>query len=287
MKISKKPSYFVIYLILLAVFTFASDKVYRLYQQWQTVKTGEYSFNTLMGVRTFFHTFHSWPGDMKDAGKRLKGCAENEEICNPASAWAGDGHIGISPFNQLGALQLADKTVVPAETAGDETQLFWVHMELSGHSVRDIDAAATLNNGTPVKLGVTHPYSFGENGYVAGYIDGSLPEQITPQQDILKSNVIVLVSKAVFDGKAELYEAGEQSFAAWQARSLDLKFDDGRPLTGNLRAYGSPSCFAAPKKGEKNAPRDWRYNTDQTEFGLFGYAPRDCGLIWEIVPPKS
>ena len=260
---------------------YAVDMACRLYNDWATVNTGVYVLNTRNAINQFNEKFKGLPGDTRDLGKALKGCTGPEgSLCNPAAEWAGDGHIGRGIFDETGKLRLAPNTSVPATSPEDEPQLFWTQLALSGFGAGGTDAAKSLIDGTKLGFGVTNPGAPTNGGFIAGYIDTQmLPKEISPPQNPIAHNVLMLVSDEVMEEKAELSEKGRQPLSASQAQSLDLKNDDGMPLLGDIRGYGAPECF-------NYSEGKWSYNVSEPS-GLFESASRDCGLIYLLIPHKQ
>ena len=159
------------------------------------------------------------------------------------------------------------KTHVPAISVGDETILFWTHLLkarlLSNAYVTDTGTV----DGAPIEFGTVLPVAKSGGGFIVGHADGGPFAAAPPPIDGgLKGTILVQISNAVLHGDAELDESDKQALTPLDAARLDRKMDDGRPLTGYVRAYGAPGCFT----GLQNS----LYNETNNKH--------DCGLIYRI-----
>lgn len=212
---------------------------------------------------------------MKSAGKYLAGClGDSSSYCNPDDREAGDGKIGNHQFSQTLRPQVALRTTFPATNPEDETSLFWAHLRLEGLIGRMTDKAT--KNGTPIEFGVTNPSAPMGGGFIVGYLDGkSIPADISPPQEKITGNAIILLSEEVMFGKAGMNIAGKQVLSAAAAGSIDRKFDDGKAFSGKLRAYGAPGCFGKENGYSDPYPRQYEDNE------------KNCGFIYLIDPERS
>lgn len=217
-------------------------------------------------LAAFQKQYHALPGDMANAGSKLKGCTGDKGgDCNPAPATAGDSIIGNPDFIKTLKPQITGITNVPAVTAGDESVLFWTHLHLAG-LITDVTDDG-LQNGSKIEFGTLLPESryhgglfFGyDSGFIVGYSDGtSVPPSLSPPNTIFKGTIVAQISSDVLSGAAEPNAPDQQALTPLRAAQIDRKMDDGRPLTGYVRGYGAPGCMnaAAEVYNEQNGARD-------------------------------
>lgn len=231
--------------------------------------------NIARAVDAFDQKYHALPGDMKSASKYLAGClGDNGSYCNPDDREAGDGKIGNHQFSQTLKPQVVGRTTFPAMNTEEETTLFWTHLRLVGLIGRMSDKAA--ENGMPIEFGVTNPSAPMGGGFIVGYLDGkSIPADISPPQEKITGNAIILLSEEVMFGKAGMNIAGKQVLSAAAAGSIDRKFDDGKAFSGKLRAYGAPECFGKENGYNDTYPRQYEDNE------------KNCGFIYLIDPERG
>lgn len=231
-------------------------------------------FDIARAVGVFKQKYHMLPGDMINAGQYIAGCpGQDGNNCNPDAREAGDGRIGNHHFSQTLKPQVMQHTTVPAVKPEDETTLFWAHLKLAGLIGRVTDKA--IENGTPIEFGLTNPSAPLGGGFIVGYLDGTpLPAEISLEQEKITGNVIILLSDEVLRGKAAMNAAGKQAITPAAAGAIDRKFDDGKPFSGKLRAYGAARCF--DKERGYNDPYPG-LNEDE----------KNCGFIYLIDPVKT
>lgn len=202
------------------------------------------------------------PGDIANAESKLVDCGK----CNPPSASAGDGIIGDKEFGRTLKPQVIGKTHVPADTAADETILFWNHL-LNTNFIGGVTNDGP-KDGTEIAFGITMPEAKTGGGFIVGHSEGGpWPKSLSPYSTGFEGTILVQISPAVLQGKAELNETNKQPLAPLRAAQIDRKMDDGRPGTGYVQAYGAPGCFAGKDEGLV-------YNEASPS--------QDCGLIYLI-----
>lgn len=240
-------------------------------------------------VTTFRDGFNAFPGDIPDASV-LRNCESG--ACNPHPKTAGDNIIGSPDFFRTLKPQIS-KTTVPANSAYDETTLFWMHL-LKADLISGVTEDG-LKNDTAFAWGITHPKAKIGGGFIVGYADGEpLPKYLSPFNTGMKGTILVQLSKP--DGSIEPNAPGQQPISPAKAAQIDRKMDDGKPDTGFVQAYGSPYCFFPEdviKKhlgDEKNWTNDkieafYREMTkDKDNFPFYQESAdtKDCGLIFRI-----
>jgi hypothetical protein len=208
-------------------------------------------------IQTFKERYHYLPGDLPNAGKILPGCPGiHGSDCDPFPPSAGDGIIGDPEFSKTLKPQ-AFQLHTPATAAADETILFWRHLYFSGLLPGLQEDSVSL----PSKAG-------GE--LIVGHANGSpFPSELTPKGPPLKGTILVQVSGSVLYGSSAMNEPGKQAISPHDAWRFDAaKFDDHRPDSGFIRAYGTHDCFI-----QKNNRTFFNESNDE----------RDCGLIYDIL----
>lgn len=253
-------------------------------------------------VTTFRDTYNAFPGDMANAGDVFRGCpGEKGKDCNPAAATANNSIIGDPDFASLGFKpQKTGKTQVPAESAADETILFWSHL-LKTDLISGVTEAG-LKTGSPIAFKETMPAARIGGGLIVGYSNGApLPKSLSPSNNPSPpGTVLVLVSDEALGGKVAMNAENAQVLTPKRAALVDRKMDDGKPHSGFVQAYGSPYCFkphpdkktwkyrAEPHGLEKFAfwkspsddwrPEDYEAGDDYAEMN----SGKECGLIFRI-----
>ena len=222
----------------------------------------------------FKETYHGIPGDIAGLGDKMPACKDNP-LCATVSPTAGDGIAGRKDF--LADLKTPLMTQLPAQTADDETTLFWTQLQLADlHDDKlfkpDWLDLSQLKAADPLGTDLTTPKARIGGRFVAGYADNiTLPPHLSPYAAPMKGHVILLMSEDVLQGKATLTDDGEQALSPFRAAQMDRKMDDGKPNKGYVQAYGSPECFRVVDKA-----------TGYVEYNEKKLNSKECGLVVRI-----
>lgn len=230
----------------------------------------------------FKEKYHALPGDLKNAGTILSDCPGiSGSDCDPFEKSAGDGIVGEKDFAKTWKPQVSDRTHVPAESAADETVLFWSHLHYSG-LMPDAPARGTVN-GLPAEFGSIYPEAPLGGGFIVGYSDGKsgLSHDASRPEVNLKGTVLLLVTADALQGKTAMDAKGQLPLTSREAEQIDRYMDDGIPNTGNVQAYGNRDCvmWEMRKDPPVDSPSIYRYREHNDS--------RDCGLVFLIEPAKA
>lgn len=220
---------------------------------------------------TFRDSFNAFPGDMPNAQNRVPNCNAN---CDPPAASRGNSIIGAPGWAAGGyAIQLpvAGMTNPPA-AAGDETQLYWIHL-LQSDLISGVTDAA-IQAVTVPSWGITHPTAKIGGGFVVGYGDGTaglgMPAvTVGPAGTTL---VMTTAPNTLMDATAAAN--GQRPLSPSRAAQIDRKMDDGKPGAGFVQAWGFQGAAAAGADiciDNVAPPNYFEANT-----------AKSCGLIFRI-----
>jgi prepilin-type N-terminal cleavage/methylation domain-containing protein len=194
-------------------------------------------YNT--AVNTFRGKYGAIPGDMTPADAAQFGFATRS-----GAAMQGDGN-GIIETTQSGGVYPGAGSVsdalADAGQGGGETGLFWVDLS-TAHLIDGTFNTATYNSGGPVtaaNIGLYFPQAkIGTGNYIyvwpnngANYYGLSAPSDNVSY--VQGGSTRTRASKAI-DANNQLNS--NMGLSANQAYAIDMKIDDGYPLTGNVQA---------------------------------------------------
>lgn len=212
---------------------------------------------------SFRDTYGALPGDVRGAENNLPGCTAacatgpqgGNSIIGPAT-WGSGAAFG--PINHTPATLPSGTVTNPSR----ENVLFWMHLLLSGYISGVTSEGLTA---TAASWGVTHPPSRLRGGFMIGYADGIAAFPGDPGPTRLAGHYLVMIGAEARDWPTP--SRGYQPGSAKDAAFIDRKMDDGRPSSGQVRAYGTTvTCF-----------------TDATALAYNeGVAGNDCGLAFSL-----
>lgn len=193
-------------------------------------------------LKNFADKYHALPGDMKNATTRLIGC-DNIPV-NSCQNGNGD--------NQIGDIDNAEDP---------EYTLFWYHLTAS-KMLQAVNLDAPI---TPRAFGRTQAEAPAGGGF-------SILTQSGEWEDTLNANVdgLYLFWVGNPDGNT-LYTADSFVVSPHDALFLDTKFDDGKPVSGNIRARGSNSDSAGSLNDAPDECRNLTVYAEGTDTGCYMY----------------
>lgn len=216
-------------------------------------------------VATFVDKYDYLPGDMLNAGSRLRGCNAN---CNPASGSinGGNGIVGRPDWDYAAANNVRALPHPPSHRI-DETTLFWLHLYKANLLSGITDDAMRINN-LPLQFGITQPVLplSGTGMQVGTAPAGNVPLPGSPAATGLSEGLFLFTSSAANVGRPIPSAA---NIMPGDAMQIDRKMDDGRPASGTVQSFGSTDCFRTEASGIVV------YNEDSSS--------RACGLAFRIL----
>lgn len=167
---------------------------------------------------TFRDMYAAYPGDMVGPANRLSNCSTAP--CNVA----GDGN------GQLDRLP-------NGYAADDEAAQFFVHLAAA-------DLITGVNGSNTVAWGTIYPAAKIAGGFHPSYTNGTAGNFVANGTDAMGGFYLTLTRTP---GAAPA--AGTGPITPNQAARLDTKIDDGRAVTGGVRAFGTNCETSAPPSG--------------------------------------
>lgn len=217
---------------------------------------------------TFRDSYNAFPGDMPSASTRVPNCPA---ACNPATGagLAGNSIIGAPGWGAGGFLAQVAATGMPLTpgTAGDETQLYWMHL-LQADLVSGITDKA-IRVLTPPAWGETHPAAKSGGGFVVGFGDGTEGLGM-PAATIGPAGTVLLLTTSA--STTPTTTPGVQTLSPSRAAQIDRKMDDGKPTAGFVQAYGTQGAVTGDVCVDAQTPPDYAESNTR----------KSCGLIFRI-----
>lgn len=246
---------------------------------------------------TFTDIYGALPGDFSGAGAKLKKCAGVD--CNPWPEGADNKDIGPARTKHLHSFDVPETTHVPAQSAEDETILFWQHLSRAD-LISGVTDAGLQDKVTPA-FGTTHPAAKMEGaGFIINTMKGATFPAYNPRQGedtSLDGLVITLTGTALLHNEGTLVSDGVHPLTPREAAQIDRKLDDGKPYNGLIKAYGGETCLYKHEKesilanwfrrlmGDDLLPE--RHDLyDRLPDGGYNEAStvKDCGLFFVLTP---
>lgn len=217
---------------------------------------------------TFRDSYNAFPGDMPNAQNRVPNCPA---ACDPApgAGLAGNSIIGDPGWGTGGFVAQVAATGMPLTpaAAGDETQLYWIHL-LQADLISGITDKA-IRVVTPPAWGETHPAAKSGGGFVVGFGDGTAGLGM-PTGTIGPAGTVLLLTTSASDTPTTT--AGIQTLSPSRAAQIDRKMDDGKPTAGFVQAYGSVGATTTDVCVDNQTPPDYAEANTR----------KSCGLIFRI-----
>lgn len=168
------------------------------------------------GAQTFSDAYDALPGDISDAGLRIRDCTG---LC--AVRGNNDGAIGDEPSL--------------AKVYGGEEHLFFVHLAAAGF-IQGVRIYAT--NSDPAIGGLFPETDLGQSAIIVGFAAGGQSMDLggTP---LRAGNYLAISASPLTDMSAA---PDRQALTPLVAGVIDRKMDDGNPYRGAVRADGALEC---------------------------------------------
>lgn len=175
---------------------------------------------TSRAVEAFIDKYRDLPGDMRNATDRLAGCTNSP--ANSCRNGDGDRNIGNVEY---------DNRIADAQDHAEdfENTLVWYHLS-AARLMHEVDLRAPT---TTRVWGRTNAEAPAGGGLLFRTMSGYLQDQ--PMDNYLKG--IYLIWQRTPNGAAD--SGSNFIVSPKHAHAMDLKFDDGNPLTGKIRARGT------------------------------------------------
>lgn len=169
---------------------------------------------------SFLDAYASVPGDMRNATTRVSGCNTGNFCVNgDGNSIVGDYGGDFSIVNQAGTNSAPEV----------ETSMFWKELALAD-LITGVDPTA---DPTDPAWGESHPSSAMRGGYHILY--STLSDEFGSGHAIRLQNRVNQALSASDEGSLPLSPA--------EARSIDMKLDDGKPDRGSVTAdWGASNC---------------------------------------------
>ena len=182
-------------------------------------------------VSTFRDTYGALPGDMINPGQRIPNCVD---LCD--NSGNGDRHVGGD--GHVTSVLVDDLTGGYYNIPTGEYRTFWYHLA-AAKLISGVNPRGDLNNPDG-EWGVSNPPAKLGGGFAA--IEAAIPANASssPGFDAAYGLYLVLRQDAgIANNMALQFNPGTQGVVSTpRAQQMDLKIDDGKTLSGDVRGLG-------------------------------------------------
>ena len=179
---------------------------------------------------TFSDIYRSLPGDIKNPGRSIPGCAAL--IHCSSSGGNGNGFIGSTEIMSWGDLDQSGLNTEPTQ--------FWMHL-------KQADLVSGLTGEPSQEWGKAYPASPLGGGFQVVRITSN---EFVRTNSFVEAHGHYLILRPKTTGSAQVLAPGDGSLNAVTAEKIDRIIDDGMPLKGKVIAYGGTlgTCINYPAR---------------------------------------